>query len=194
MRRPVVEEHRRASRRWKGLLSELAALGRFKQRLGAYYKFSRLIHFVPRAQAREEAARQLLARADARLAEIAARAAHDLETNQLVVPQHLAAEYADWLAERDRAQQEILRVNKSLQGVAERVRGRLSKAKLPGCAEVPALRILAPVSESLRAPGAVMTGAALDVQVARLEELLGVKLRATPDRSMEHPAAQSDRI
>ena len=72
-----------------------------------------------------------------------------------MVPQHLAAEYADWLAERDRAQQEILRVNKSLQGVAERVRGRLSKAKLPGSAEVPALRILAPVPESLRAPGAV---------------------------------------
>ena len=60
---------------------------------------------------------------------------------------------------------------------AERARVRRTKPKLLGSAELPDLRILAPAQASLAEIRAYVTDAALDIQVRKLEELLGTSLR-----------------
>ena len=191
-RRDVVHRHRRSAARWKALLSELAAVGRFKQRLATYHLLMRLIDFVPRAQARADRAREILARTDSRLAEIASRSARDLETGQVLVPQHLAGEYADRLAERDRARHEIAWAAGARQSAAERARARLAKTKYVGSGDVPALRHFAALPDSLVELGPRVTDAAIEAQVARLEELLSTRLR--PAAATDAPAAHSDRV
>jgi hypothetical protein len=195
VRRQVLDDHRRASQRWKALLGELAAFGRFKNRVATYHLLARLIEFVPRAHARVDKARDSLARAEGRLADIAARSARDMETNRPIVPQHLAAEYANLLAERDRAHQEIDRMRTALHAAAERARVRLTKMKLLGSAELPALRILAPLPPALSEMQVYVTDEALDVQVRRLGDLLRTNLRnPAGEVASANPAAGTSRM
>jgi hypothetical protein len=185
-RRAVVDRHRGSGARWKAVLSELAALGRFKQRLATHHLLARLIDFVPRVQARADRAREALTRSESRLAEIAARSARDLETDQVLVPQHLAGEYAERLAERDRARHETDWAAGARQLAADRARGRLAKTKYVGSGEPPALRHLAPLPPSLLELAPRVTNAAIEAQVSRLEELLSTRLRpaaAPPPRT-----------
>jgi hypothetical protein len=191
-RRDVLHRHRRSAARWKAVLSELAALGRFKQRLATYHLLMRLIDFVPRAQARADRARDVLTRSESRLAEIASRSARDMETDQVLVPQHLAGEYADRLAERDRARREIAWAAAARQSAAERARARLAKTKYVGSGEVPAFRHFAPLPHSLVELAPRVTDAAIEVQVGRLEGLLSTRLR--PASAPDAPAAHSDRV
>jgi hypothetical protein len=185
VRRRVVDEHRRASQRWKALLAELAALGRYKQRLATHHLLARLIDFVPRARDRAARAREATARANARLAEIIARSVHDAETDSPIVPPQFAAEYSGLLADRDRAQHDVARTAKSLQSAAEHVRARLSKTKLVGSADLPALRVLGPLPPRLVEMQPSLGDAALAGQVSRLEQALGTSLRGAPPAGAE---------
>jgi hypothetical protein len=139
-------------------------------------------------QARAEKGRETLGRAEARLSEIAARSGRDFETDQPLIPRHLAGEYAGLVAERDRARQEIAWAAAARQAAGERVRARLHKVKHLGSADLPVLRVLAPLPPSLAEMGPRITDSAIASQVSRLEELLGARLRdpaapATPARS-----------
>jgi ubiquitin-protein ligase len=176
-RRAVRDAHRRAAHQWKLLLGDLAALGRFKQRMATHDLLARLVEFVPRANARIETAKEVLIRTESRLAEIAARSARDVETERPIVPQHLAAEYADRVAERDVARQELLRLTRSLEVSAQRARRRLGNPKLYGSAELPPFRVLptAPAALADRVPQ--LSDTATDAQVATLEGLLRLGLR-----------------
>jgi hypothetical protein len=176
-RRAVRDGHRRAAHEWKMFLGDLAALGRFKQRMATHHLLARLMEFVPRASARIEAATEVLTRTESRLVEIAARSARDVETERPIVPQHLAAEYADRVAERDVARQELLRLTRSLEVSAQRVRRRLANRKLYGSAELPPFRALpaAPAAWADRAPQ--FSDAAINAQVTALEGLLRLSLR-----------------
>jgi ubiquitin-protein ligase len=186
--RPIRDAHRRSSVRWKALLSELAMLGRFKQRLATHHLLARLAEFVPRVQARAQKAREGLIRIEARLAEIAARSGRDFETDQPLIPQHLAGEYAGLVAERDRSRHEIAWAAAARHAAADRVRARLQKPKHFGSADLPVLRLLAPLPAALAGMAPRITDAAIFAQVSRLEELLGARLRdpdapASPARS-----------
>ena len=183
VRRAVREAHRRVAHRWKLVLGDLAALGRFKQRLATYHLLSRLVEFVPRANGRLEGARDVLARAETRLREILARSARDPETEHPIVPQHLAKEYAERLAERDDARQDLLRFGRALDAAAQRVRTRLAKRKLYGGGGPPSFRVLPAPPAELTNRSPHLTDAAIEALVDRLEGLMHVKLQeiASPD-------------
>jgi hypothetical protein len=107
-----------------------------------------------------------------------------------MIPQHLAGEYADRLAERDRAQQEIAWATGALQVVPDRVRIRLSKPKLLGAADVASLKVLAPLPAALVAVAPYVGDEQVRAQVARLEELLGVSLVGAGGGTSDLPAAK----
>jgi hypothetical protein len=177
----VGERHHRSSEAWKQLLADLVALGRHKQRVATYHLLARLVDAVPRLNAERERLAASIARADARLAEIGARSGRDMETANVIVPQHYAAEYSEHLAERDRARQEIDRIDEAMKGATARVKHRLGKPRLFGSAETPPFRQLPPLPEST--PKLDVSDESVQRLVARLEELLGARLGAPPESS-----------
>jgi ubiquitin-protein ligase len=168
------ERHHRSSQAWKHLLADLVALGRYKQRLATYHLLARLAESVPRLKAERERLGGIIARADARLSEIGARSGRDAETAGVIVPQHYAAEYSEHLAERDRARQEIDRIDQALVNVAARARHRLGKPRLLGSPETVPFRLLPPMPQSeLKLD---VSDESIRRLAARLEALLGTPL------------------
>ena len=174
----IDEEHRRSTEAWKQATGDLAALGRYKQRLATHHLLTRLTEAVPRLKADRARAAASIVRAEGRLAEIGARSGHDVESETVIVPRHFAAEYSAHVVERDRARQEIERIDRAMVNAAARVRQRLTKPKLYGSPEFPQMRLLAALPEPQ--PPLDLSDEALQRMVSRLEELLGVPLRAAP--------------
>ena len=83
----------------------------------------------------------------------------------------------------------------ALHAAAERARVRLTKTKLLGSAELPALRILAPLPAALSEMQAYLADPALDVQVRRLGDLLRTNLREPAcEVAITNPAAGTSRM
>jgi hypothetical protein len=173
-------EHRAAADEWKHLLADLAALGRFKHRIATGHLLARLAEFVPRA--REERERRLaeMSRLDALLAEIGARSSGAADSDRLIIPLQYAAEYSAHVADRERAQQQIQRLQLATDGVVERLKLRLRKPRLLGSADVPHLRLLQRLPPGYAARHSLLTDEALQSLVRRLEELLGASLAGPP--------------
>jgi ubiquitin-protein ligase len=185
-------EHRRAAEEWKHLLADLAAVGQFKQRVATVYLLERLIDFAPRVTAQRERTRAAVTRADARLAEIGARSARDLESDRLIIPEHLAAEYATHLSEREQAQERSQRLQLSLDAAVERLKLRLTKPRLNGSADLPRPHVLAAPPESYAQLQPQLTEERVSQLVHRLESLLGTPLvpsAAAPEIKPTPPSA-----
>jgi ubiquitin-protein ligase len=184
------EQHRQAADEWKHLLADLASLGRFKQRLATVHLLERLIDFAPRVHAGREATRTAVARADARLAEIGARSARDLESDRLIIPEHLAAEYAQHLSAREDAQSQSQRLQLALDAAVERLKLRLTKPRFFGSAELPRPHLLPPPPESYTQYHPELTDERVSQLVRRLESLLSTTLApaAGPHAAETKPA------
>jgi ubiquitin-protein ligase len=173
------EQHRQAADEWKHLLADLASLGRFKQRIATVHLLERLVDFAPRVHARRETARAAVARAAARLAEIGARSSRDLESDRLIIPEHLAAEYGQHLSAREDAQSQSQRLQLALDAAVERLKLRLSKPRLLGSADLPRPHLLPPPPESYAQLHPQLTDERVSQLVRQLESLLGTTLVPT---------------
>jgi ubiquitin-protein ligase len=176
-REAIAADNKTRRQRWKGLLLDLTALGKFKLRVATYFQLERVAELVPRVQAEIARSRQRLAAADVRLAEIAAKSGRDLETEQLVVPAKLVKEYSERTAERDRALRDIPRFQKLLQNAAAQLRLRLSVRRLTGSEGLPSFYVLAPLAERWAGFEAVLQDADMYTRVEQIEQALGMPLR-----------------
>lgn len=190
--RLAEEEHRRAIDNWKRLAADLAALGRFKQRLATYHLLTRLIEFIRRARAERERLQAALTRADAHLAATGTRSAPDPETGAMIIPAQYAAEYSRHLAERDRLQQQLQRLEIATGNAAERVKLRLGKGRFYGAADLPRPHQLPRLPAAYAELQPHLTDEALRPVIRRLEELLGTPLPVAPKASQSSKPAGGD--
>ena len=183
------QDYRRAAETWKQLSAELAGLGRFKQRLATYHLLNRVTDFARRCGPERERLSSAITRAGAHLAEIGARSGVDAETDRLIIPAQFAAEYAQHMSERDAARQRLRRIDAALAAATERLRLRLTKPKLIGGAELPALRLLPPAPPAYAELQPNVSDDAVAPLVATAEQLLGASLRTPPAATTESPDA-----
>ena len=171
------ERHRGNVETWRQLLADLATLGRYKQRLATCHLLTRLADFVPRVRADRSRQEALMARADARLAEIGARSGRDTETDRLIIPAQFAAEYEQTLADRDAAQQQTQRLQLALDRAMERLKLRIAKPRLYGSGSVPRPRILSPLPDTYVRAQPSHSDDSLQTMIEQLEAVLGTPLR-----------------
>ena len=180
-------EHRRAADEWKLLAADLAALGRFKQRLATYHLLVRVADFVPRARAERDRLRGAVARADADLADIGARSSRDLESGGMIIPVQYAPQYARLMGERDRARHLAQRLDHSLAGAAERIRLRLAKPRLYGDGEPPRLHVMGPLPPAYAGQQSHLADEAMRQLLARVAGLFGTPFGPPPARADAAP-------
>jgi hypothetical protein len=151
---------------------------------------NRLIDFVRRFRTERERLAVVVHRADTHLAEIGARSGRDMETDRLIIPGQYATEYAQHMAERDRAQQQIQRMQIAVDSATERLKLRLTKPRLYGVAEFPHLRLLSAVPRAYVEQEPLVSDEAVQQLVTRLEELVRAPLRdpTAPPRQPETAA------
>ena len=144
----VLESHRQTRQAWKGLLLDLAVLGRYKQRLATHFQIERVSELVPRVFAEIDKAQTKLNESTQRLADIAARSGRNPDTEQLIIPNRFAQEYADKNRDRERALRDLPRLRELLANAAAQVRKRLSASKLVGVGGVPTFHVLPPLPDA----------------------------------------------
>lgn len=198
----AAEEHRRVADLGKHLLADLAAIGRFKQRLATWHLMNRLLAFAPRARAERQRQLAAMGRADERLAEIGARSSRDADSDRLIIARQDAADYARSLSDRDSADESLQRLQRGLDGATERLKLRLATPRLRGAADLPHLRVLGQPPQTWAAVEASMSDSALAALATQLEALIGVSLSLPsaftsdphlPAASWPSPAPSEDR-
>ena len=184
-RGPILADHQRAREAWKSLLMDLTALGRLRQRQSTFHLLERLEAFAPRVTSEVDRLHRAAEQAGQRLAEIAARSQRDLETDRLIVPQTLARDYADRLAERDDASRKVRRLREALERLVSRAAARLAKPGRLGSAAVPKFRVLPPMSEPEESMAQRIDDRGVAEIAARVEKLVGKSLR---EAAVQRPA------
>jgi hypothetical protein len=184
----AAEVHRRTSHRWMALLADLIDVGHLKERLATYHLFERYAEFVPAVRALQDKAEVSRREALDRLAYIAARSTRDVETDVLVVPPHFGRENLERIKQRDKAEQDLRRIQKLLRVVAGELQMRMAHPRLHGRPGVPRLRFLQPMPEGLAAMADVLTNAHLAARAAQLDALLGTRFAEQAPDPVADPA------
>lgn len=170
------EAHRKAGHRWKALMTDMAHLLRFKERLATYHLVARTSDDVARVKELIAAQGKRLEEATRIVQGILGKSSRDPETDQFIIPPRLAKSYADELRNRDQARHETARLHALLKQMARDLSTRLSEPRWCGRPEVPKFRALAAVPEAMAALEADMSDEALWNQVDALGRALGVAL------------------
>ena len=180
--RAIGEDHRRASERWQQLLEDVEQLAPLKARIETWHLIHRLAEAVPRIVRTLNEERSKLRASTNALEEIVARCGRDVETDRLVIPSNLVRRYEEQTRFRDRARREVARIEAYLKELAGQANIRLASSAMIGSNDAPQLAALPPLPQDFTAAIATMDDAALGQQIARLEQVLGLKLRE-PERS-----------
>jgi hypothetical protein len=173
----ISEDHGRASQRWRQLLDDVEQLAPLKARIETWHLIHRLVEAVPRiARTLNEERNKFNASTD-ELAGIVARCGRDVESDRLVIPPNLVRPYDEQNRLRDRARREIARIDGYLKELAAQAATRLASPATIGRNDAPQLAALPPLPQDFLAAIGSIDDAALDEQIARLEQVLGFKLR-----------------
>jgi hypothetical protein len=172
----ATEVYRRASHRWMALQSDLDELAQFKERAATCALLDRHAEFVPAVSALRAKAQASLADANERLAFIAARSTRDVETGVVVVAPQFAAENAQRLAQRDKAERDLAKVRRLLAQVAAEVQTRVAHERLRGRAGLPSLRLLSLANVSHTGLIERISDDHVSARIAELQSSLGVRL------------------
>lgn len=187
----AADVHRRTSHRWMSLLADLIDLGHLKERIATYHLFERHVEFVPAVLEVRGKAEASLREAHERLAYIAARCSHDIETDRLIVPPHLGRENLERLKQRDKAEKDLARIKKLLGIVAGELKMRMAHKRLHGRGGIPKLRLLQPMPEAFTAMAEVLTNAHLAARAAELDGRLGTHFaELAPEPEVEPAPAE----
>lgn len=176
-RQLIVEEHSRASERWRRLLEDVEQLAPLKARIQTWHLVHRLIDAAPRVVRTLNEQRARLQRSTDALAAIVARCPRDVETDRIVIPAKLVGPYDEQTRLRDRAQREVARAEAVLREMSVQVTKRLVSPATFGSNEAPRPVALPPLPRSFDAAIEPMDDAGLDEQISRLERLLGMPVR-----------------
>ena len=178
------DSHRKVSHRWKAIMTDLVHLLKFKERLSTYHLLARMNDEVPRVKEMIGKVELRMNDATDKVQAIMGKSSRNVETDQLVVPPKLVEAYSTELRKRDVAKHEIARLNGVLKQIARELGTRLASVKQCGSAEIAPFRSLAAFPETIADVIPHLTDEALRKQVAKLEELLNVKL---PSKAIAPP-------
>jgi ubiquitin-protein ligase len=173
-----VDETRSGLLERNNLVSDLKLLSRFKERMTTQFLLERHTEMVGRFKKDLAAAQKELEDSNRRIAIVFSKSQREVETNQPMIPPRLANEYETQTRRRDNTQRKIDRLHRRFKQAAEQISFRFSNPALYGSDELPVPVSLPPLPAELSARVAVMNGEAMARQIATLENVLGVALRA----------------
>lgn len=166
------DSHRKAGHRWKALMTDMAHLAKFKERLATHHLLARMGEETPRVLEELTRVKERLSNATREVASIISKSTRNMETDQLVIPPKYVKAYGDALRTRDQAKHEITRLENLLKRIAAELAARLADPRLCGRPEIPRFRSLAPLPEDL----AVMSTVMGDAQILERNAALGAQL------------------
>jgi len=171
------EDHCKASDRWKQIRHDLQQLGLLKARIETWNLLQRVAEAVPRIAQNLAKERGRLEKCTSELAGLMARCGHDMESDALIVPPHLADPYARQTQLREWTGREIAHLERVLSDLSGQVTRRMASRAGFGLPTVGPLRALPPLPPALAEAVAAITDDVLDAQLARAEALLNLPLR-----------------
>jgi hypothetical protein len=175
----AAEAHRRASHRWSPLLADLDDLSGYKERLATSRLLDRHAEFVAALLAARAKAQASLEEANERLAFIGTKSKRDEAADVVLVPSDLAPENVQRLKQRDRAEKDLVKIQKLLAQAAAEIQARLANERLLGKQGLPKLRLLNLPPEAEVQGVERLSNAYVRTRVLELERLLGTRLRPT---------------
>ncbi|HZK81664.1 MAG TPA: hypothetical protein VFC46_11365, partial [Humisphaera sp.] len=95
------DAHRKAAHRWKALMTDLAHLAKFKERLATYHLIERMGEEVPRVRELVATTQGKLKESTDKVQAIMGKSSRDAETDRLVIPPKYLKLYQDELRARD---------------------------------------------------------------------------------------------
>lgn len=173
----IREEHRLATNRWRVLLHDLQALGPVKARIETWNVVQRLLEVVPRIRRRLSEARAELDACEQALAKLVARCTRDLASDQLIVPPPLSARFAAGMTKRDRAAEEIRKLERLQKQLGAQLARQFAGRPLVGTAEIPVFQTLPGFPPELATRIAAMSDGQLEEDVSELEIALNMPVR-----------------
>ncbi|HWE03427.1 MAG TPA: hypothetical protein VG326_13565 [Tepidisphaeraceae bacterium] len=181
------DAHRKAAHRWKALMTDLAHLAKFKERLATYHLVERMGEEAPRVRELIAATQNKLKESTDKVQAIMGKSSRDAQTDRLVIPPKYLKLYQDELRARDVHKHEIARLEGLLKQIGTELIARLSEPRLCGRAEIPRFRVMAPIPDAMASLQEAMGDESLKKLAAALGEQLAIQIPVNlPPPSSSH--------